>query len=203
MSKLILILFILSCFSICTAEPLDILVETYLNNQSTEILDTKWRKTLSDRYRDRSNEALSEDSYCAAILQDYLVAQTKALKSATLSKIAKLELCRWYKSYRDKNWLWPADIIDLLTEDDKSIRTLVVEVLINLGSNAKDGVEALANLVDDTDADAGDRVGAAQVLNAIGPEAKGALEILKKHLKDNDPQVKIAIAAAIARIEGK
>ncbi|MFH0939332.1 MAG: HEAT repeat domain-containing protein [Planctomycetota bacterium] len=96
------------------------------------------------------------------------------------------------------------DLVELLDEDDKSISALAVEVLINLGSDAKDGVEALATLVDDVGADTNvaARSHAAKVLGAIGPDAKAALEILKKHLLDANPQVKTAVAAAIARIEG-
>jgi len=119
-----------------------------------------------------------------------------------------------------------SDLVDLLSHDEKSVRALAQEVLVNLGAAAK-GVagpviqvpeghaeqpgakdkaepEGLAALVDDTaNNDADTRLRAATVLGAIGPDAKGALEILKKHQGDADQGVKDAIAEAIRKIEGK
>ena len=97
-----------------------------------------------------------------------------------------------------------SDLVDLLTDADKNTRAMATELLIFLGPSAVEGTESLGGILEDTQAnDADSRKRAARVLGAIGPEAKGALEILKKRQDDTDVQIKDAIVEAIRRINGE
>ncbi len=94
------------------------------------------------------------------------------------------------------------DLVELLTDEDKHARNLAGEVLIALGPHAREGVEALLEIVSDKDNDADSRERAANVLGAIGAEAKDVLLALKA-IQDEDAKVKAAVSAAIAKIETK
>ncbi|MGD0090911.1 MAG: HEAT repeat domain-containing protein [Planctomycetota bacterium] len=98
------------------------------------------------------------------------------------------------------------DLADLLSNENKDVRALAQGVLANLGREALAVVAPLGEMLDapdDNDADTRER--AAAILGAIGPDAKGALEILKKRQKDKDASqaVKDAITEAIKKIEAK
>jgi len=94
-----------------------------------------------------------------------------------------------------------SDLVDLLTHKDKGIRSLAMSVLVSWGAAVKECTEELANILANNPNDADARLKAATVLGAIGPDAKAALETLKKSKDDSDKLVKAAVEAAIQKIE--
>jgi HEAT repeat protein len=87
-----------------------------------------------------------------------------------------------------------------LNDSDYNNRVLAAMGLAGFGADAKEAVPALtASLRQDKDNRV--RYRAAEALGAIGPDAASALPVLKDALHDRAPEVRLAAAAALKKIE--
>ncbi len=90
-------------------------------------------------------------------------------------------------------------LVDMLEDSDADVRQSVVTALAKIGRQA---VDPLTDIVKDKDKSASLRANAAYILGQIGPQARTALPVLTKALKENDKELKKRAAFAVANIVG-
>ena len=91
-------------------------------------------------------------------------------------------------------------LIKELQDPDSDVRSIAAVTLGEIGSEAKDAVPALIQLLQDQDAEGFVRANAALALREIGPEAKDAVPALIQALQDQDKYVRRDAAGALGKI---
>ena len=91
-------------------------------------------------------------------------------------------------------------LIKELQDPDSDVRSIAAVTLGEIGSEAKDAVPALIQLLQDQDAEGFVRANAALALREIGPEAKDAVPALIQALQDQDKYVRRDAAGALGEI---
>ena len=89
-----------------------------------------------------------------------------------------------------------AALLSASIDRDRRVRSAATDALKDLASG---GVPGLVSELDDPSDSV--RIAAARTLGAIGEEARDALEPLRRHQADADPEVRHAVVAAIRAIE--
>jgi HEAT repeat protein len=91
-------------------------------------------------------------------------------------------------------------LIKELQDPDSDVRSIAAVTLGEIGSEAKDAVPALIQLLQDQDAEGFVRANAALALREIGPEAKDAVPALIQALQDQNKDVRKDAARALGNI---
>ncbi len=88
-------------------------------------------------------------------------------------------------------------LVDALEDSDADVRQSVAQALAKIGRQA---VNPLIDILKDKDKSAGLRANAAYILGQIGPQAREALPVLTKALKETDKDLRKRAAFAVAGI---
>ncbi len=90
-------------------------------------------------------------------------------------------------------------LVDALNDDDGDVRRYAAHTLTRIGRPA---VTALLDVLKDRDKGAQVRANAAYVLGKLGPQAREAVPVLTKALKESDRELRRRAAFALAQLVG-
>jgi hypothetical protein len=92
--------------------------KAFIVKYSTVEIEKKWQKRWKERVEQalKDNDALNENSYTDTVLMDWLIAR-RNIKEEEITIEDKLQACRFYILYKEKNMELPERVSKELTDE--------------------------------------------------------------------------------------